>query len=39
MLSIAIEAARARATVGEISEALERVWGDIAHTFYQKRSI
>ena len=26
MLSIAIEAARARATVGEISEALERVW-------------
>ena len=27
ILSIAIEAARARATVGEISEALERVWG------------
>ena len=27
ILSIAIEAARARATVGEISEALERAWG------------
>jgi methylmalonyl-CoA mutase len=27
ILSVAIEAARARATVGEISEALERVWG------------
>ena len=27
ILSVAIEAARARATIGEISEALERVWG------------
>jgi methylmalonyl-CoA mutase len=27
LLALAIEAARARATVGEISEALERVWG------------
>ncbi len=27
LLEIAVEAARARATVGEISEALERVWG------------
>jgi methylmalonyl-CoA mutase len=27
ILSVAIEATRARATVGEISEALERVWG------------
>ena len=32
ILSVAIEAARARATIGEISEALERVWGrHIAH--------
>jgi methylmalonyl-CoA mutase len=27
LLGLAVEAARARATVGEISEALERVWG------------
>jgi methylmalonyl-CoA mutase len=27
LLALAVEAARARATVGEISEALERVWG------------
>jgi methylmalonyl-CoA mutase len=27
LLAIAVDAARARATVGEISEALERVWG------------
>jgi methylmalonyl-CoA mutase len=27
LLELAVEAARARATVGEISEALERVWG------------
>ena len=27
ILSVAVEAARARATIGEISEALERVWG------------
>ena len=27
LLACAVEAARARATVGEISEALEKVWG------------